>query len=78
MNYFFRIKCSVTLFYVKYASIISGGLFISSPFEGGEARNRDGGGLFERGGLFNLERTMVSVLHKEVEYGEERLKYKKF
>ena len=37
------------------------------------------GGLFERGGLFNLERKMVSVrLHKEVEYGEEKLKYKKF
>ena len=30
------------------------------------------------GGLFNLERTMVSSLHKEVEYGEEKLKYKKF
>ena len=36
-----------------------GGLFISSPFEGG---------LFERWGLFNLETTMVSVLHKELEY----------
>ena len=37
-----------------------------------------GGNLFERGGLFNLERTMVSVLHKEVEYGVEKLKYEKF
>ena len=37
------------------------------------------GGLFERGGgLFNLEKTMVSVLHRELEYGEEKLKYKTF
>ena len=48
-----------------------GCLFISSPFEGG-------GGLFERGGLFNFELTRVSVLHKELEYKEEKLKYKKF
>ena len=45
-----------------------GALFISSPFEGG---------LFERGGLFNLEKTMVSVLHKELEYNMEKLKNKK-
>ena len=32
------------------------------------------------GGLFNLEKTMVSVLHKELEYKDivEKLKYKKF
>ena len=42
-----------------------GGLFISSPFEGG-------------GGLFNFELTRVSVLHKELEYKVEKLKYKKF
>ena len=30
------------------------------------------------GGLFNLETTMVSVLHKELEYKVEKLKYKKF
>ena len=36
------------------------------------------GGLFERGGsLFNLAKTMVSVLHKELEYIVEKLKYKK-
>ena len=29
-------------------------------------------GLFGRGGLFNVERTKVSVLHKEVEYGVEK------
>ena len=44
-----------------------GGLFISSPFEGG------GGG-----GLFTLEKTMASVLHKELEYKVEKLKYKMF
>ena len=46
-----------------------GGLFISSPFEGG-----GGGGLIEMGGVFNLEMMMVSFLHKELEY---KLRYKK-
>ena len=39
-----------------------------------------GGGVFEREVLFNLERTMLSVLHKELQYAEynvEKLKYKK-
>ena len=37
------------------------------------------GGLFETGGgLFNLEKTMVSVLHKELDYKVEKLKNKKF
>ena len=35
-------------------------------------------GLFERGDLYILEKTMVSVLHKELENEEEKLKYKKF
>ena len=39
------------------------GVFISSPFERG-------------GGLFNLQTTMVSVLHKELEYKVDKLKYK--
>ena len=43
-----------------------GGIFISSPFEGGG------------GDLFNLETTMVSVLHKGLEYIVEKLKDKKF
>ena len=30
----------------------------------------------EIGGLFNLEKTMVSVVHKELEYEVEKLKYK--
>ena len=34
-------------------------MFISKPFEKGLNRDR---------GLFNLEKTMVSVLHKELEY----------
>ena len=41
------------------------GLFISSLFERGLHRDR---------GLFNLEKTMVSVLHKELEYKAEKLK----
>ena len=35
------------------------------------------GGLFEREGLFNLAKMMVSVLLKELEYKVENLKYKK-
>ena len=36
-------------------------------------------GLFEKGGLFNLEMMMqVSVLHKELEYKVEKLNCKKF
>ena len=50
------------------------GLFISSPFEG---VGGGGGRLIETGGLFNLETTIVSVLHKELEYKVEELKYKK-
>ena len=30
------------------------------------------------GGLFNLETTIVLVLHKELEYKVEKLKYKTF
>ena len=36
------------------------------------------GGLFERGGFFNLEMTMVSVLHEELAHKVEKLVYKKF
>ena len=36
------------------------------------------GGLFERGGFFNLETTMVSALYKELEYNVEKLRYKTF
>ena len=46
-----------------------GHLFISTTFEWG--LNRDGGGLF------NLAKTMVSLLHKELEYKVEKHKYKK-
>ena len=35
------------------------------------------GWLFERESLLNLEKTMVSVLHKQLEYKVEKLKYKK-
>ena len=54
-----------------------GGLFISSPFEG--RLNRDGGGrAYLRGArLKTLEKTMLSVLHKEPECKVEKLNYKK-
>ena len=50
-----------------YSQLPPGGLFISSSFEW------VGGG----GGLIKLEKTVVSVLHKELEYKVEKLKYKK-
>ena len=40
--------------------------------------NRDGRLIWEGQGLFDLETTMVSVLHKELEYKVEKLKYKTF
>ena len=52
----------------------TGGLYISSPFEG----EGGGGGVIWLGGLFNLETTMVLVLHKELEWKVEKFKYKKF
>ena len=62
--------------YRKSSIKLPGGFFFSSPLWGGGGLYRDGS-LFERGGLFNLEQTMVSVLHKELEYKVEKLKYKK-
>ena len=55
-----------------------GGLFTSSPFEGGGGGLIETGGSLKRGGLFNLKTTMVSVLHKELDCKVEKLKYKKF
>ena len=43
------------------------------PFISGGRLNRDGGL-----NIFNLETTMVSVLHKELEYKVKKLKNKKF
>ena len=54
-----------------------GGLFISSPFVGGGGGLIEAGDLLEMGGLFNLEKTMVSVLHKELEQKVEKLKNKR-
>ena len=50
-----------------------GGLFTSNTFEGGKG----GGGLNRDGSLFNLAKTMVLILHKELEYKMAKLKYKK-
>ena len=36
-----------------------------------------GGGLNWERGLFNLEKIMVSVVHKDLQYKLEKLKYKK-
>ena len=44
---------------------------------GGGACLIETGRLFERKNLFNLETTMVSVRHKELEYKVEKLKDKK-
>ena len=64
----------IQVFFFMHKSSIKppGGLFISSPFEG-EGLNRDG-----RLNIFNLGTTMVSGLHKELEYKVEKLKYRKF
>ena len=44
----------------------------------GEGVDGDGGLIWDGGqGLFNLEKMMVSVLHKELQYKMEKLKYKK-
>ena len=51
---------------IKPPPLAGGGIFISSPFEGGG------------GDLFNLETTVVSVLYKGLEYIVEKLKDKKF
>ena len=54
-----------------------GGLFISSPFVGGGGGGLiEAGDLLEMGGLFNFEKTMASVLHKELEQKVEKLKNK--
>ena len=53
------------------------GAIYFKPIWWGEGANRDRRLIWEEGGLFNLEVTMVSVLHKELEYKEEKLKCKK-
>ena len=66
----FWLKLHDTLITVHPLSII-----YFKPICGG--LNRDEG-LFEKeGGLINLEKMTVSVLHKELEYKVEKLKYKK-
>ena len=56
-----------------------GGAYLFQAYlRGGGGYLIETGGLFESGGLFNLETAMVSVLQKGLEYKVERLKYKKF
>ena len=67
----FFLSFFIYLFTVNPLSSPRGGLFISSPFKGR--------GAYLREGAYLIERTMaVSVLHKEVEYGVEKLQYRKF
>ena len=47
------------------------------PLGGGGQGLIEIGGYLRDGGLFNVEKTMVSVLHKELEYKVEKLKYKR-
>ena len=60
-----------TSFYTYRKSSIKplGGLIYFKPIIGG--------GLIETGGLVNLEKTIVSVLHEEQEYKVEKFKNKK-
>ena len=52
-----------------------GGYSFQTHLRGGGVKET--GDLFERRGLFNLAKTTVSVLYKELEYKVEKLKYKK-
>ena len=56
--------------------LIPRGLIFSSSFEEVLINNIDGG--WGVGSSFNLEKTMVSVLHIELEYKMEKLKYKEW
>ena len=49
----------------------------SLSVRGPSTKPAGGGGLYLDGGLFDLEKTMVSVLHKELEYKVIKLRYKK-
>ena len=62
--------CGCTAFskYTVTPLLNGGGLIISNTFEMG---------LIGTGGLFNLAKTMVSVVHKEEEYKVKKLKCKK-
>ena len=52
-----------------------GGLIYFKHIWGGGGLKRDGGRIWDWA-LFNLAKTIVSVLHKELEYKAEKLKYK--
>ena len=65
------VKNQEDLTYRKSSIKLPRGLIYFKPILGG------GGGLTETGGLFNLEKTVVSVLHKELEHKVEELKNKK-
>ena len=53
------------------------GVYLFHAHLTGRGLNRDGGLIWEGGAVFNLEMTMVSFLHKELEGKVEKLKNKK-
>ena len=56
---------------LKSSIKLPGGLFVSNTLEVGGGGGV-GGGLYKRRSLFILAKTMVSVLHKELEYKVEK------
>ena len=62
---------------------MGGGGFLPPPQRGLNLINNknETSGLLEKGagggGVFNLEKTMASVLHKDLQYNVDKLKYKK-
>ena len=54
-----------------------GGVFFFKLICGGGGGLIEAGDLLEMGDLFNLEKTMASVLHKELEQKVEKLKNKR-
>ena len=66
----------------KYHGQARQGQLVSIPYKapkggGGYFFTVETGGLFEREDLFNLAKMIVLVVHKELKYKVEKLKYKK-
>ena len=74
----FRLYADDTQSYRK-SSIkpLGGGLIYFKSICGGGGGLIEAGDLLEMGGLFNLEKSMASVLHKELEQNLEKLKNKR-
>ena len=68
---------SDALIYICFQRITTAAYLFQTNLSGGGGGLIETGDLFERGGLFNLEKTMVSIFHKKLEYKVETLKYKR-